>query len=156
MEQQTTGTKQHISSPEELHDYMRVTSPWLWVLLSAIVLALAGFVIYASTTTMENTLPIRVLITTMENTEEEIAEGMGPYSTFAYCELPLSMKDTVKMGMLVRIAGETGRVDWLATDTDDHLIISIQLDGGYVPLKNGEYEGEMVLEQTSPINFLWN
>ena len=43
-----------ISSPEQLHDYMRVTSPRLWMLLGAIVVLLVGFIAYASTATMEN------------------------------------------------------------------------------------------------------
>ena len=51
-----------ISSPEELHDYMRVTSPKLWMILGAIAVMLIGFVVYASTATMENTMPIKVEI----------------------------------------------------------------------------------------------
>ena len=51
-----------ISSPDELHDYMRVTSPRLWMLLSAIAALLVGFLIYASTATMENTLKIQVTV----------------------------------------------------------------------------------------------
>jgi hypothetical protein len=34
-----------ISSPEKLEDYMRVTSPRLWMLLSAIVILLVGFLV---------------------------------------------------------------------------------------------------------------
>ena len=49
-----------ISSPEELHDYMRVTSPRLWMILGAIVVLLAGFIVYASTVTLEYTVDIMV------------------------------------------------------------------------------------------------
>ena len=45
-----------ISSPEEMHDYMRVTTPRLWMLLTAIVVLVAGFIVYASMTTLENTI----------------------------------------------------------------------------------------------------
>ena len=51
---------ERISSPEELHDYMRVTSPRLWMILAAIVALLAGFIVYASTATLENTMPLKV------------------------------------------------------------------------------------------------
>ena len=51
---------ERISSPESLHDYMRVTSPRLWMLLGAIAALLVGFIVYASTVTMENTVPIEV------------------------------------------------------------------------------------------------
>ena len=60
-----------ISSPEELHDYMRVTSPRLWMILSAILVLVAGFIAYASTTTMESTVPVKVLLESYEGTNEE-------------------------------------------------------------------------------------
>ena len=60
----------HISSPEELHDYMRVTSPRLWMILAAIIVLLAGFAVYASTATMENTMPIRVQVEHYDASED--------------------------------------------------------------------------------------
>ena len=66
---------ERISSPEELHDYMRVTSPRLWMILAAVVVLLAGFIVYASTTTMENTRNIKVTVSRYELTEEQSAEG---------------------------------------------------------------------------------
>ena len=43
---------ERISSPEDLHEYMRVTSPRLWMILIAILVLLAGFILFASTATM--------------------------------------------------------------------------------------------------------
>ena len=48
---------ERISSPEEMHDYMRVTSPRLWMILAAIVVLLGGFIAYAATTTMKAPCP---------------------------------------------------------------------------------------------------
>ena len=62
---------ERISSPEALHDYMRVTSPRLWMILAAVVLLLGGFIAYASTAKMENTMPIKVTVETYHMTEEE-------------------------------------------------------------------------------------
>ena len=53
-----------ISSPESLHDYMRVTSPRLWMILAAIIALLAGFIVFASMATMENTMPLKVTVST--------------------------------------------------------------------------------------------
>ena len=39
----------HISSPEELHDYIRVPGPRVWMLLAAVLVLLAGFIAYAGT-----------------------------------------------------------------------------------------------------------
>lgn len=39
---------EHISSPEQLNDYLRVTSPAIWVVLIAVIILLAGVLIWAS------------------------------------------------------------------------------------------------------------
>ena len=54
---------ERFSSPEALHDYLRVTSPRMWMVLTAVLLLTAGFVFYASSATMEETLPVQVRIT---------------------------------------------------------------------------------------------
>ena len=37
-----------ISSPEQLNDYLRVTSPSVWIILAAIILLLAGLLLWSS------------------------------------------------------------------------------------------------------------
>ena len=43
-----------ISSPEQLNDYLRVTSPTVWVVLAAVILLLAGVIVWGSTATLES------------------------------------------------------------------------------------------------------
>ena len=43
-----------ISSPEQLNDYLRVTSASVWVILAAVILLLAGLLIWSSTATIES------------------------------------------------------------------------------------------------------
>lgn len=43
-----------ISSPEQLNDYLRVTNPSVWVVLLAVVILLAGLLIWSSVTTIES------------------------------------------------------------------------------------------------------
>lgn len=38
----------HISSPEQLNDYLHVTTPAVWAVLAAIILLLAGMLVWAS------------------------------------------------------------------------------------------------------------
>lgn len=38
---------QRISSPEEMQDYIRVTRPAVWVILAAVILLLAGMIVWA-------------------------------------------------------------------------------------------------------------
>ena len=43
-----------ISSPEQLDDYLKVTSPKVWVLLVAVALLLAGLLLWGGFTTIES------------------------------------------------------------------------------------------------------
>lgn len=144
-----------ISSPEEMHDYMRVTTPRLWMLLTAIVVLVAGFIVYASMTTLENTIPIKVNV---DNYEVENGEGKEPtlYSSVS-AELPASERNNVDNGMVVRIGNETGKITYIgAVAEEDKIYIIITMDHSYIGGPSGEREAELVLESTTPISFLWN
>ena len=148
---------ERISSPEQLHDYMRVTSPRLWMLLAAVVLLLAGFIVYASRTTMENTMPIRVTVENYHLTAQESGTGEEKDATMVYTELPIDLMDTVKTGMQVRFGNGTGHVEWITAFSDEEKVqIFIEMDKSVYPLTDGEFDGELVLESTTPISFLWN
>lgn len=139
-----------ISSPEALHDYMRVTSPRIWMILTAIVVLLAGFLVYASIATIENVLPVKVQLETGETAE-------GDHYTVVYCYLPLSDKDRVETGMKVRMGEETGKVSWMGTMADeDQIFLQIDMERTYIQLPDGEYDAELILEAVTPIGFLWN
>ena len=43
-----------ISSPEQLNDYLHVTNASVWVILAAVIILLAGMLIWASVTTIES------------------------------------------------------------------------------------------------------
>ena len=132
-----------ISSPEALHDYMRVTSPRLWMILAAIVLLLGGFIVYASTAKMENTIPIRVTVETYHMTAEETGDS--------------EREESVKIGMELRVLNNTGRVSWITTgENEDANSVVFEMDPLNYPMKDGEYDAELVLESTTPISFLWN
>ena len=38
---------ERVSSPEELNDYIRVTSPSVWLVLAALILLLAGILVWS-------------------------------------------------------------------------------------------------------------
>ena len=160
MEQQLFRKKslERISSPEELHDYMHVTSPRLWMILTAIVVLLAGFIAYASTTTLENTMPITVQIETFEVYSEEQDEGETERMTFAGATIPIEYKYSISIGMQVRMGQETGRISYFGASEEeaDSIYTVIEMEHRYIPMPDGEYEAELVLESTTPISFLWN
>ena len=45
---------ERISSPEALSDYLRVTSPSVWLILAAVILLLAGMLIWSSTASIDS------------------------------------------------------------------------------------------------------
>ena len=142
-----------ISSPEELHDYMRVTSPKLWMLLGAIVALLIGFIAYASTATLENTQPIKV---NLESWDLQDDDGKLVKHTFVDCKLPMSELEVIQPGMAVRVAGQKGIVSSLYTTSEGEIGVLFEMENEYLGLPDGTYEAELVLESTTPIRFLWN
>ena len=147
---------ERISSPEALHDYMRVTSPRLWMILAAVVLLLGGFIAYASTAKMENTMPIKVTVETYHMTEEE-TQGEARDVTIVYSSLPEDQMEPIKKGMKLRLLKETGTVSWLTSGVQEGLVeVGFDMDPLNYPLNDGEYDAELVLESTTPVSFLWN
>ena len=145
-----------ISSPEALHDYMRVTSPRLWMILTAVVVLLVGFIVYASTATMENTIPVKVQVESYHMTAEETG-GEALDGAVIYGSLPADQFDTVKNGMTVRLPNGTGHISWIiAGEGDQGMQFAIEMDSLSAPLTDGEFDGELVLESKTPISFLWN
>ena len=100
---------ERISSPEDLHDYMRVTSPRLWMLLGAIAVLLAGFVVFAATTRLESTEKIRVRVTE------------GGYITG---RVPPERHELVKVGMPVRIGERTGTITQIENSAEQRLKVT--------------------------------
>ena len=98
-----------ITSPEQMRDYLRVTNPRLWMLLGAIIVLLAGFIIYAVTGTMESTYQLK-----MQYFGVEYITG----------EIPYDQMDHFAVGMPVRIAGETGHIRSIHSNTRILLDIS--------------------------------
>ncbi len=117
---------EHISSPEQLHDYMRVTSPKLWMILSAILALLIGFVVFSFTTTMESTVTVRGTLT----------------PTGALADVPISKLDLIKIRMPVRVNGRTGYIGNIYQASE--LRLEMRFDNGRT-LEDGYYE--MTLEE---------
>ena len=148
---------ERISSPEALHDYMRVTSPRLWMILATVVVLLGGFIVYASTTTMENTKQIKVQLTQYNALDPDNQDKAAADTTFVSAMLPVEDMDVIKTGMTIRLAKEEGRVSWISMSEEENMLTVIfEMDHKYIPMDSGEYDAELVLESTTPISFLWN
>lgn len=137
-----------ISSPEQMDDYMQVASPRLWMILSAIIALLIGFVILASTATMENVMQVKADVTT------DTMEDGTKYSLIVF-DIPQGMDDVLKIGMPLRIGGQEGQIAVFYRSSEEDKAGGV-LNDLSVLLLEGSYDVEVVTETTTPISFLLN
>ena len=125
-------TLERISSPEQLTDYLRVTTPGLWVLFAAIVVMLVGFFVWMSVGIIETTVPAGV---STQNHSAEVAV--------------VNSDGRIATDMTLRVGGKETTI--LSTKTDD---LGRTVGTAEVDLPDGVYEGTLVTESIHPIRFL--
>lgn len=124
-------TIERISSPEKLTDYLRVTSPGIWVVLGAVIILLGGMFIWASIGTLETKVSVKVMVddytaVIISDGTTVLEEGMPVQISTQNCYIAATAQD------------EYGRVYGLTE----------------VTLPDGTYDGIAVVEQVRPIDFL--
>ena len=137
-----------ISSTEELHDYMHVTSPKLWMILSVILVLVVGFIVYASAVSTENSIQVKAEI--MTDTDSNGKRNMD-----IYLQIPEKYEEVVKRNMDVRIGDEIGYITSVFMLEDDtEAIVSLYDENAILP--TGIHDATIILEVVSPISFLFN
>ena len=144
-----------VSSPEQLHDYVKVTNPGLWMVISAIVILLAGVVVWGA---------IGKIDTAMETAI--VADGGN-----AVIYIGESDVEKLEIGMIVRsegkeykitdIAKEPIKVDASLSDYAIHAsglaigewVYAVSIDGEH---SDGVHKADIVTESISPISFILN
>lgn len=124
-----------ISSPEQLQDYMRVTSPGIWMVLTAIIVMLAGLIICSSIGTVETSYPVAADVKAGE----------------ASIVLDKDTEYTVKEGMTLRVAGEDITIENVRRLDSGETVVTAE-----VSLQDGTYDAKIVTERITPITFLLN
>ena len=124
---------EHISSPEQLSSYLKVTSFSIWATLAAVILLLAGLFVWGS-------------IGSLETVTDGVAVVSGGTPQIMVTD---TSKGEVRSGMTVRLVGTDYVIS--ATDTDDYGRIT-----AYAPVSepDGRYDVQIVVERVSPITFL--
>ena len=124
-------TLERISSPEQLGDYLRVTSAGIWVVLAAVILLLAGLFVWSAVGTLETTADVKVIV------EDENAQVVPMGS------------EKLQAGMTLRILGEDSIITSAEKDNYGRSIGSAKAG-----LPDGIYDGTVVTESVHPIQFL--
>ena len=125
----------HISSPEQLNDYLRVTTPMVWVILIAVIILLAGMLIWGSVTSLYSyaggTAQVKDGLLVLYFDDEELAE-------------------TVEPGMQLMVGDNVLTVGGMGT-TDS----GIPFATADTSLADGSYPAKIVYKQTQLIRLLF-
>lgn len=134
-----------VSSQDQVRDYLRVTSPKMWMVIAAVAALAAGFLFFMSSSGQEITVPVKV---TAENVQA--AEGHFIQANF---EIPPGDKDNYRPGMAVRFAGVTGEIRYVF-ETGDATLVSAEVTDPEARVADGEYDAAVVIEANTPVGEL--
>ena len=144
-----------VSSPEQLNEYIRVANPGVWMVLAAIVILLAGVVVWGFIGHLDTTLSTAVVcengeavVYVKEADIEKIDIGMivrVDDKEYTVSEIPTEPKrvdDT--MSEYAIYASELTRGEW---------VYAVKVTGDFT---DGVQKAEIVVESVSPISFILN
>ena len=131
---------ERITSPEQLQDYMRVTSPGVWMVLAAVIVLLAGVIVSSAVVSVDSTI-----------SEQAVVDVDGALTI----GLPLDQKELVQPGMVVRVADREAKITTIFQRKDETQVIAEMTDSDE-KLPAGTYDVEIVTETVKPISFLFN
>ena len=124
-----------ISSPEQLQDYMRVTSPGIWMVLSAVIVLLAGLIICSMVGKIETKYEVKA-----EVQDGKVSVILDPDTEYK-----------VEKGMTLRICDQDVPIGYVRSLQSGETVVTA---GASLP--DGTYDAEIVTEAVTPISFLTN
>jgi hypothetical protein len=152
----------HVSSPEQLYDYIKVSNPGIWIILVAIIVLMAATGVWVVTGTIPTTVSLTVR-----------AEGTGNLISY----LPPEAARSVRPGMSVIIGERQGKVARVAnapesreeasrmlkSDYAAHLMrlsdwnLKIEIQADLPDVQAGSLlSAAVITDSTRPMNFLFN
>ena len=130
------ASMERIQSPEQLNDYLRVTNPSVWVILAAVVLILAGMLIWGSFAYIDSFVTCTA----------EVKDGVMTV-TF---EDEASAKN-VKAGMNVTVGDTASPIVSVGRASDGKLFAQAE-----TALADGSYQATVSYRQTQVLQLLFN
>ena len=124
-----------ISSPEQLSDYLKVTTPGIWALLAAVILLLGGLFVWSMVGDLET---VADGVAVVENGTAQIM-----VTDTAYSELT--------SGMTVRIGKDEYNIATVEKDEYGRAVAFAPIDKA-----DGKYDVKIVTESIHPIKFLFD
>ena len=127
---------ERVSSPEQLNDYLHVTSPAIWIVLAAVILLIGGLFVWSS-------------VTAVESYAGGIAEVRGGVLTLTFDDAEKAAN--VEVGMDVKVGDLAAPVRSVG-QTEDGACIAV----AEIALPDGVYEARVAYKHTQIIDLLFN
>lgn len=144
-----------MSSPEDLSDYVKVTSPGIWMVLTAIVILLLGFCIWGFFGKLETKLNVVAVSENGETVcyvkEEDISAvkeqltvriNDKDFAVTSVASRPVAVSEEFSEYALH--VGELKMGEW---------VYVVRLSG---QLEEGDYRAQIILNSVSPMSFILN
>lgn len=144
-----------ISSPEQLNDYIKVTNPGIWLILSAIVLTLVGLCIWGifgkiitTVSTVAEVKNGKMVCFVREEDASEVRTGMKitvddqEYTIEEMMKTP-SQADQLLDAYAMHV-GNLEQQDWVYQYTAD------------TTLQDGIYQADIITDSVTPASFIMN
>ena len=125
-----------IASPEQLSDYLHVTNPTVWLILTAVIVLLIGALVWGATASIDSTV-----------TGTAQVEGGQMKIVF---ESPHAAEN-VQPGMTVKVGEHESRIVSVGTGEDGVFFAVAEST-----LENGAYSATVTYRQTKVLQLLFN
>ena len=144
-----------ISSPEQLNAYIRVSTPSVWLLLTAIVILLVGVCVWGVFGHMDTTLPVVAV------SQEGYVTAYIREADAAKVKAGMQLSIGDAQGKLLFISAEPLRVDDTFTEYMRHVGGLQQGEWVYpaeleISCPYGVHAAQIVIDSVSPIAFVLN
>lgn len=144
-----------VSSPEQLNEYIRVSNPSVWILLTAIVVLLIGVCVWGVFGRLDTELSV-VAIAENGNTTVFVKEA-----DIASIEKGMTVTVGDKEYKVAEISAQPIAVDGAFTEYALHVgglqvgewVYAVSIDG---ELPEGVHQAEIVIDSVSPMSFVLN
>ena len=124
-------TINRITAPEQLTDYLKVTSPGVWIVLVSAIILIAVILVWATIGELETTVDVDIIV---QDNKAFVVSMDG---------------NSLKEGMTLRIDSEEYQIARIAGDGS-----GISYAYAEATLPDGSYKGKIVTESIHPIDFL--
>ena len=125
-----------ISSPEALNDYLRVTTPMVWLILAAVILLLVGFLVWS-------------MIANIDSFATGTAQAAGGTMTIRFDDEQIAQN--VQSGMTVVIGETESRISGVGTDENGSLFAVAPTSPA-----DGSYPVKVIFRRTQVLSLLFN